>query len=140
MATDTLAPVISSAVTISFGTSSYAPNIIDITLPAAFTREFEDVSHQGTTGMIAKRRKALFDAGEWGFTHQYSPNNDIPIDGGSEEVTITVTSGGTTIVFQTAMSGHDATGPHNALMTGTATFMVLGQIVVQGSGSPFTIG
>ena len=139
MADATPSPVISKYITMVFGTSGWSPKILDVTMPD-LSREFVEIPHQTTTGHMPKRRKPLADLGEWGFTGMYSPDEDIPIDGGSEQVIITVGSGGATVTFYTAMSGYSSTGTYGELMTFAATFMVLGQISCYNGSTTITIG
>ena len=74
--------------TLTFATSSYAPNIISINTPS-FTREALATTHLATTGGKTFIPAATVDYGELSFTVQVNPDSLPPITGVAETITLT---------------------------------------------------
>ena len=81
------------AATLTFGTSSYAPNIISINTPG-LTREALATTHLGTTNAKTFIPAALYDPGELSFTVQVNPDALPPIGAAAETITLDFGDGG----------------------------------------------
>ena len=112
--------------TIVFGTSAWSAEITDFN-PPSMTRETIDTTHQGTTGARTHDVTDLYDGGEFSMEVHLDPNNEPPIGGAMETVTITFPDT-QTMVFTAGMTGFDPTVPLDGKMVATATFKISGTI------------
>jgi len=130
---------VATGITIVFGTSGFSANIIDVT-PIRVTREAVQTSHQGTQKMHTYMPADLASPGTHRFTLEYDPEEEPPIHGASEEITITHPDG-TTDVFQGFMTNFEAEEPLNQKMVGSCEFQITGQRTVTpgGGGGSFAI-
>ena len=112
--------------TITFATSGFTGNIVDITPPNT-TLDPVNTSHQGTTGAMTFIPSDLPDNGELSFSVQYNPDITIPVDAAADTVTVTSPEGATD-VFPGFFTGYAPTAPHLNLMTADVTLKVAGDI------------
>lgn len=123
--------------TITFD-SGFLAEIRSINGPS-ISREFIDTSHMGTAGGYRTSiPQDLADPGELEVEMLFDPDEEPPIDGAPESVTITwpIPSGGSTAatwVFSGSLVGFDVTAPYDDLMTATARLKIHGAITVTAS-------
>jgi hypothetical protein len=122
---------IGTGTTVTFGTSSFTADIIEITPPGP-DRESIDITHMGTTGQKVFMPADLPDWGEFSMTIQFDPSVDpataltvtIP-----EEITIAFgASGAGSISFKGFMTGYEPAAPMEELMTAEVTVKVSGSV------------
>lgn len=81
------------AATLTFATSSYAPQIVSINTPG-LTREALSTTHLGTTTAKTFTPAALYDPGELSFTVHVNPDALPPIGAVAETITLDFGDGG----------------------------------------------
>ena len=130
MATD-----VSLGITIAFGTTAFSAEILDVT-PFAMARDSIETSHQGTTPAKTFMPADLWDAGELSFGIHYEPDENPPIDGAVETITITMPDS-TTLIGSGFFTAFNPTAPLNDKMTADVTVKWSGTITIdpQGAGS-----
>ena len=119
-ATDTF-----TGTTLTFATSSFTCELLSATIPGA-TRQAINTSHAGTTTAHTKIPSKLIDWGQLEIEFNFDPDDEPPLDGAAETVTITfpTPSGGTsgaTIAGSGFFSNFTMTGTNEEKMTATAT-------------------
>lgn len=119
---------ISTGFTIAFGTSGFTAQILDVTPPGS-ERESIETSHQGTVTWKTFLPADLVNNGELEFTGHHNPDTDPPIDGATEQVTLTFPSDATW-VFQGFMTGYKPSWPFEDKGVFTATIKVTGAITI----------
>ena len=119
---------ISTGFSITFGTSGFTAEIVDVT-PPAVEREAIDVSHQGTTDRMAFLPSDLADSGELEFTIHFNPDTDPPIDADPEQVTIDFPSGAKW-AFTGFMTTYQPSAPLGEKMTATVRVKGSGDITI----------
>ena len=74
--------------TIVFGTSAFTAELLSVT-SGGVSRGSYDTTHMGTTGSMTKSPLALVDEGTVDIEFNYDPDEQPPISGVTETVTIT---------------------------------------------------
>lgn len=126
-ATDTF-----TGTTIVFGTSGFTCELLSASLPGA-SRAPINTSHAGTTVAHTKIPAKLIDWGQVEIEFNFDPDDEPPIDGAAETVTVTfpIPAGGTsgaTLAGSMFMSNFTMTGTVEEKMTATATLEVSGDL------------
>jgi len=115
--------------TITFGTSAFAANLIDVDGPGQ-ERGAIDVTHMASTE-IESLEASLVDGGDVGLTFEYLGSDDPPIDQPAEEIIIDWAGAGTG--YKSTFSGFLTNfRPRAAIgerMTATATLKVAGAVL-----------
>ena len=125
---------ITTGTTITFGTSNFTADILDIT-PPPLSREAIDTSHQGTTNAKTFFPATLYDGGELTFDIHFDPSTTPPMNSAAETITILYPDGSYQ-EFDGFMTGYAPASPLENKMTGTVTVKVTGEIdFASGSGS-----
>ena len=88
---------VGTGTTIVFGTSAFSADITSLKA-SGISRDSYETTHMGTTGAMTKSPKNLTDEGGIDIEFSFDPDNQPPISGVTETVTITfpMPSGGTT--------------------------------------------
>lgn len=112
--------------TITFGTSQFSAQIMDVSGPTVTRGTFE-TSHMGTTGAKTFEPEGLTDGGEVTYDIKYDPSASPPTDQPNE--TITINFGGVQAVsFTGCMTGFSPTAPMEGDMTASVTIKVCDDI------------
>jgi len=119
---------IATGITITFGTSEFTAEILDVT-PPGMSREAIETTHQGTTGQKTFMPADLYDSGELGFDIHFNPDTSPPIGSAAETITITFPSGATW-AFTGFMTGYAPSAPLEDKMTASVTVKVTGAITI----------
>ena len=117
---------VGTGITLTFGTTSFTCEILDVT-PPGLSRESFQTSHQGTTGAHTYLPGKLYDPGEFGFRFNYDPTKSPPIGSAAEEVTLTYPDAQTEVVTA-FMVGYTPEGAFEDVMVGSATLKISGAI------------
>jgi len=120
--------------TITFGTSAFSAQIVDVK-PPALTREKEDTSHQGTTTARTSIPVDLRDNGDMSMLIHYRPGVEPPINEDPETITMAAPSGTTLAFTGYAVEFDPQEATLNQKMTARLTVAVSGTIDVQPEGS-----
>lgn len=132
---------IGTGTTISFGTSGFAAQILDVT-PPNLAREPIDTSHMGTppagAGQVGSRTFMpgdLVDPGELSFDIHFNPDTVPPISDVAETVTITFPlpvgmATPATWAGQGFLTGYEPSVPLEDKMTGSITVKMSGPITI----------
>jgi len=116
-------------ISITFATSSWSADLLDISPPAA-TREAIDVSHMGlASGFKEFMPSDLVDWGEAKLTVAFDPATRPPIDAAVEQITITFPEGDTW-VFDGFLTKYEPKAPMEDKMTADVTLKVSGNVVM----------
>lgn len=119
---------IGTGFTITFGTSGFSPQHLEITPPTQ-SRESFDTSHQGTTTGRTKTPGTLVDNGELQINFHFNPDTSAPIDQAAETITITFPSDATW-AFSGFMTNYAPEGMFEDKMVASATIVVSGDITI----------
>jgi len=119
---------IGTGITIVFGTSGFAANIIDVDAPTG-TRGKVDSTHQGTTTARTKIPTDLIDWDDATITMEFNPATDPPIDGAAETITITWPDS-TTWTFTGFMTEYKGGAQLEDKMTGSFTLAISGDVTI----------
>ena len=116
--------------TVVFGTSGFTADIMSLN-GSDITREDIDVTHMGSTGYKEFQPSDLVDGGTVEMEIGFDPDEQPPISGAAETITITfpVPSGGAsgaTFVFVGYVNSWTWTAPMEEVMTATITIKVAG--------------
>lgn len=79
---------VGTGTTITFGTSNFTADITSLK-SGGITRDSYETTHMGTTGSMTKSPKNLVDEGSIDIEFLFDPDNQPPIGGVTETVTIT---------------------------------------------------
>jgi hypothetical protein len=116
---------------ISFGTTNFTAEILDITPPQA-SREAIRTSHMLTPGYHTFCPADLVDWGELEFEIHFDPAIEPPINQPAETITITFAdSAATTWSFSGFMTAYHAKTPLENMMTGTIRVKVTGNVTIE---------
>lgn len=123
---------VTTGATVVFGTSSFSAELLSIGLPS-IARGMYDTTHMGTT---TARTHAPVDLIEWGeleIEFNFDPDDEPPIGGAAETITITFPtpaggSTGATIAGSGFMTAFSVTAPLEDKMTATATIKWTGDL------------
>ena len=123
---------ITTGATVVFGTSAFSAELLSIGLPS-IARGMIDTTHMGTTVARTHQPVDLIEWGELEIEFNFDPNNEPPIDGAAETITITfpIPSGGAsgaTIAGSGFMTAFSVTAPLEDKMTATATIKWSGDL------------
>lgn len=123
---------IGTGITVVFATSAFTAEIVDVGGPGR-SRESVNISHQGTTGAHVFIPATLVDNGEFTLDLHFDPDDEPPINGPNETITITwpKVSGDATAAtwaFSGHVTGHEPTGTLEDKMTASVTIKVSGDI------------
>ncbi len=115
---------------IVFGTSGFTAEITDVN-GSDMTREDIDISHLGTTGYKEYMPSTLIEGGTVDFEFAFDPDQQPPISGASETITITfpIPAGGSTaatLAFSGYLNSWSWGAPLEEKMTASATIKVDG--------------
>ncbi|KKL54305.1 hypothetical protein LCGC14_2266720 [marine sediment metagenome] len=114
--------------TLTYGTTAFAANIIDIGGPGA-TRTTLDSTHLGTAaGFKTKILSNFVDGGTMSMTVQHDANLTVPIDQPFETITIDWGALGDTWSFSGAMTGYNPRAEVDGIMTADVELVVSGAI------------
>ncbi len=114
-------------ITITFGTSAFSAEILDVTPPATSIADIK-TSHMGTAdGYHTYVPADLVDNGQLTFDIAFEADNLPPIDGALETVTIAF-PGGTSNSFKGYVNSYAPKAPMEDRMTGTIGVKVSGPI------------
>lgn len=124
---------VGTGTTISFGTSSFSAEILNVN-QSGISRPSIKTSHMTTTSSDTFMPADLVDEGEVTLDFAFNPNNQPPIRGAAETITITFpiptgSSNGATAVFSGFCTGWEWTDPLEDKMTASATLKVSGTVV-----------
>jgi len=117
--------------TIAFGTSSYSTEILSIS-GNDITREDIDVTHMGSTNYREFIPGDLVDGGTIEMEILLDPDDQPPIAGAAETITITFpipsgSSNGATLAFTGYINAWSWTAPLEETMSGTITIKIDGK-------------
>lgn len=128
---------VATGITVTFGTSAFSAEIIDVNGPSASRGEI-DVSHQGSTPCRAFFPTNLWTPGELGLEIAFDADIDPTTalqEIGTELITIAyptdiAAANAKSWSFQGFMSGFDPSGPFEDKMSASITVKVCGDISV----------
>lgn len=123
---------ITTGATVVFGTSAFSAELMSVGLPGV-TRQSIDTTHMGTTVARTFIPSDLIDWGELEIEFAFDPDNEPPMDGVAETITITFPIpsggiGGATIAGSGFFTNFSMTGPLEEKMTATATIKWSGDL------------
>ena len=124
---------IGTGITMTFGTSAFTCNIIDVDAPTA-TRGKVDSTHQGTTTARTKIPMDLVDWDDATITMEFDPSKDPPIGAVAETITITWPDGDGW-VFTGFMTEYKGGAQLEDKMTGSFTLAVSGNVSISSNSS-----
>ena len=131
-----MAPEISHGVTITFATSAFSAEILEVTPPGS-TRKDIQTSHQGTTDSHTFTPADLVDNGTLEFNIHYDPSTAPPMNAAAETITVRFKSG-ENISFTGYMNGFKPGAAFEDKFTAAVSVKVSGDIshgTGTGSGS-----
>ena len=125
---------VGTGITIAFATSGWTGELLNVDGPG-MTRASVDTSHMGTTNSMTFMPGDLVDRGEIGLEFAFDPDDDPPVDGAAETVTITWPipaglSNGATWVGSAFWTAYSPTGSMEERMTASATLKVSGDVTI----------
>jgi hypothetical protein len=119
---------IGTGTTVTFGTSGWTPELLDIRGPS-YSREAVDMSHFGSTGGKIFSPGDLYDGGEITLELAFDPTDAPPLTGVAETITITYSDSSTTSWSVNGfLTGFEPGVPLEGRATASATFKVDGSI------------
>lgn len=118
---------VATGTTVTFGTSGFSCEILDITRVFSYSRGSIDTTHQGTTTARTFMPTDLYDGGEMDFAFHFDAAQAPPISAAEEVITIALPSG-QGVDFTAFLTGYEAGAPLEDKMTGTATLKISGVI------------
>ena len=115
--------------TITFGTSAFTANLIDVSGPAIERAEI-GATHMGSTDAMEFIPSALYDPGGVDVTFEHDPALTPPVQSQTATETITINWAGSasTYIFSGWMSNYTPTAVSGDRMTATATIRATGTI------------
>ena len=115
--------------TITFGTTGFAANLIDIDGPG-MERAVIDITHMGTTTAMAFIPAGLYDGGSVNITFEFNGADDAPIDQVAETITIdwSGATGSGSYSFSGFMTNYKPSAKMGDRMTAEATLKVTGAV------------
>jgi hypothetical protein len=122
--------------TITFGTSSFSANIIEVSGSGNFQRAKIDATHLGSSTAMQYILASLYDPGDVTLKIQWNGDQVPPTDGVAETITITppLPSGQSTagtLVFSAGVTGFPFSVPRaGELMTADVQLGILGAITI----------
>lgn len=121
---------LATGTTIAFATSSFTAEILDISI-SGISRNSHDMGHHGTTGGRPFKPDKTYDPGEITIEILYDPDDQPPITGSPEQVTITTpvpsgSSNGATHVVSAFVTNFDIGLPFEDRMIGSITLKASG--------------
>lgn len=125
-----MATGIGTGTTITFGTSAFSADILDVSGPN-LQRGSVDLSHMGTTTARTFVPTDLYDGGEVTFDILFDPADALPpINGDAETITIDPAGVGATdtLQFSGFMTGFEYGFPFEDRMTASVTVKVAGAV------------
>jgi len=121
---------IGTGTTITFGTSGYSAEILDVTPPDG-SRESINTSHMGTTGAHTFTPAKLVDWGGFSFDAHFDPAETPLITLAAETVTIAFpNSASTSWAFSGFCTGYAPTDPIEDKATIAITVKVSGEVTI----------
>jgi|TARA_R110000824_G_scaffold188467_3_gene369823 hypothetical protein len=125
-----MAADLGTGTTMTFGTSAFAFELLDVSGSGNDTREAIQTSHMGTTGNHVFIPSDLADGGEFSVEGHYGGLVSPPSAGGTAVETITIAWGGTTDTwaFSGFMTEFSPSAPLEDKMTFSSTIKVAGVI------------
>lgn len=117
---------VATGLTITFGTTSYAGEIIGCNLTGV-SRTVIDTSHMGTTGARTKAAGKLYEPGTLEVSVNWKPDAQPPITTAEETITLTFPStkaNGATLVAPGFVSAFSGSFPLEEKMTGSFTIQL----------------
>lgn len=121
---------------IAFGTSGFAPYILDVN-PPSMSRDPVDTTHMQTTGGKTFRPGDLYDGGQVTFQIGFDPSMSPPMLAAEQPEQITITfptpsgmSSGATWVFSAFMVEFSPAVPLEDKMTASVTLKVTGSVAI----------
>ena len=123
---------VGTGITISFGTSSFSAEFLNVS-QSGITRVAIPTSHLGTTSRHTFMPGDLVDEGEFTAEFAFNPNNQPPISGAAETITITFpvpsgSSNSATAAFSGFCTGWEWTGSLEEKMTANLTIKISGTV------------
>ena len=122
---------VGTGITVVFGTSGFAMNIMNVSGPS-MSRESLETTHQGTTTARTFVPSSLYDGGEVTLDLQYDPDIAVPISGAVETVTITWPSADTS-AFSAFVTSFEPTANLEEIEEATCTLKVTGEVTTSSS-------
>ena len=125
-----MAADLGTATTVTFGTSAFAFELLDVSGSGNLSREAIDVTHMGSSSFRAFMPSDLKDGGEFSLQGHYGGLASPPVASTGE--TITIAWGGTTDTwaFPGFMTEYTPGAPLEDKMTFSATIKVAGAITL----------
>ena len=117
---------VGTGITLTFGTTSWAPEIVEVTPPGS-SRESLDTSHQATTTYKTFEPSSLVDNGELSLTVHFDPSKAPPIANVAETITMAFPSAAAWD-FSGFMTSFDPQGMYENVMVANVTIKVSGSI------------
>lgn len=123
---------VTTGATVVFGTSAFAAELMSIGLPS-ISRGSIDTTHLGTSDARTHLPVDLIEWGELELEFNFDPNEEPPMSGAAETITITFPtpsggSSGATIAGSGFMTAFAITGSLEEKMTATATVKWTGDL------------
>ena len=125
---------IGTGTTVTFGTSAFVAHITSVAHDGV-ERAVIDTSHLGSEKWRTKIPGLLTEPGALTSEFNYDPNDDPPIQGDVEPITVAFPLSQGNFVFQGFMASWNWSAPLEEIMTGSMTIQSTGELTFPGSGT-----